>query len=68
MYKYFRSYFCPLLQHALRLMGFRQLHKVLGIEPLKPNPRRKRPHANNNTAATTTSTNGETESKVAKKD
>ena len=29
-------------QHALRLHAFRQLHKVLGIEPLKPPPRRGR--------------------------
>lgn len=54
-------------QHALRLMGFRQLHKVLGIEPLKPNPRRKRAHASNSTTTNAT-TNGETESKVAKKE
>lgn len=25
-------------QHALRLQAFRQLHKVLAVEPLKPNP------------------------------
>jgi len=29
-------------QQALRLFAFRQIHKVLGIEPLKPNPNRKR--------------------------
>jgi len=27
-------------QHALRLQAFRQLHKVLAVEPLKPNPAR----------------------------
>ncbi|EHB06596.1 Zinc finger RNA-binding protein 2 [Heterocephalus glaber] len=31
-------------QHALRMVAFRQIHKVLGMEPLRPRPRfRKRP-------------------------
>ncbi|XP_033615512.1 zinc finger RNA-binding protein 2 [Fukomys damarensis] len=31
-------------QHALRMVAFRQIHKVLGMEPLSPRPRfRKRP-------------------------
>jgi len=47
-------------QQALRLLTFRQIHKVLGIEPLKPNPSRKR---------RASSTAHETESaKVAKKE
>jgi len=32
-------------QHALRLQAFRQLHKILAVEPLKPNPIRSKRRA-----------------------
>jgi len=32
-------------QHALRLQSFRQLHKILAVEPLKPNPNRQKRRA-----------------------
>lgn len=29
-------------QHALRLIAFRQIHKILGVEPMQPRPRKRR--------------------------
>jgi len=48
-------------QHALRLQAFRQLHKILAVEPLKPNPNRIKRRAEEN--GTT-----DAASKVAKKE
>ncbi|XP_057305924.1 zinc finger RNA-binding protein-like isoform X2 [Hydractinia symbiolongicarpus] len=47
-------------QQALRLQAFRQLHKILGVEPLKPMSKLKRP--------ADSSPGEEGENKVAKKD
>ena len=49
-------------QQALRLIAFRQLHKILGIEALKPNPNRKRRSSTSATAASPT------EAKIVKKE
>jgi zinc finger RNA-binding protein len=49
-------------QHALRLQAFRQLHKVLAIEALKPNPGRL-PNPKRRAEE-----NGSTEAKVPKKE
>ena len=46
-------------------MAFRQLHKILGVEPLKPNLKRKRRQSTDASAAAGT---GESESKVTKKE
>jgi len=52
-------------QHALRLQAFRQLHKVLGVEPLQPNPA-PRPAAN--PPKRRAEENGGSDAKVAKKE
>lgn len=48
-------------QQSLRHVAFRQIHKVLGVEPLKPVPNRKR-------RADSTSADGRDVAKVAKKE
>lgn len=61
-YQLKNNFLLYLLQQALRLFAFRQIHKVLGIEPLKPNTNRKRRAENSDENASTEP------AKVAKKD
>ena len=51
------------LQHALRLYAFRQIHKILGVEPLKASPKNLKRQLSNGGVEDTE----ESDSKVTKK-
>lgn len=55
-------------QHALRLIAFRQIHKVLGMEPLPPPKFKQNSHFNRKRRLDNSSESGEADGKKDKKD